>query len=210
MNIIHRNVLLKYLLMIHIPICILIGCVGIDSDDPKLKELGSTDKKTIVALPTMERKLMDNIFDNAVYLYGQEYLDAEMNLRNGGQLTLNTLRAKASQHPDPIAILIASCLQKWIQGSVPEFQQALDYLDYIPKRLAQTPAGVPRPIGVANDLNERFSSKVRELLALRLLKESHWPRWKTLGVIYYLKEQASNSTTSALIRFAAETQQTEM
>jgi hypothetical protein len=154
------------------------------------------------------KKEMDAIFEKAILSTGREYLAAEQQLMQGGTYAAETL-SKNLQHPDPLARLTAKVLLEWMEGKAPEYQAALEYLDYIPKRLAETPAGAPRPIGVANDLNERFGGRVAEFLALRLFKEADWPRWKILGVLFYLKEQHMVSTTEALIRFASDTQNDE-
>ena len=107
---------------------------------------------------------------------GEIYLNSEKQLRQGGTSAISVLTQNRN-HEDPIAQLIAETLIVWIQGNAPEYQAALDYLDYIPKRVAQTPIRVPRPIGVSNDLNERFGNRVADFLALRLVKEEEWPRW---------------------------------
>jgi hypothetical protein len=104
---------------------------------------------------------------------------------------------------------MVGCLMSWISNKAPEYQPALDYLDEAPKRAARTPAMEPSPRGVANVLNERFGSRVADFLALRLVKETNWPRWRVLGILLYLKEQRLPSTTSALLRFSMETDSEE-
>lgn len=147
---------------------------------------------------------MDTLFQKAIESHGKAYLDAEYLLRQGGSAAINTLYQNRN-HPDPIARLMVESLLPWMQGKAPEYQAAFDYLDYIPKRLAETPAMTPPPIGIANALSEYFGYRVANFLALRLVKQNDWPRWRVVGILFYLKEQKLPSTTSALIRFAAET-----
>lgn len=156
----------------------------------------------------VEAPYMDALLQKAIERYGKNYLDAEYQLRQGGSAAINTLQ-KNRNHPDPIARLMAECLLLWMQGKAPEYQEVLDYLGYIPKELAKTPVGYPPPIGICNDLSERFASRVADFLALRLVKEKDWPRWRVVGVLFYLEKQQLFSTTSALIRFAAETNSKE-
>jgi hypothetical protein len=58
-------------------------------------------------------------------------------------------------------------------------------------------------------LNERFGSRVADFLALRLVKEPNWPRWRVTGILLYLKEQKLPSTVSALLRYITETESDE-
>ena len=135
---------------------------------------------------------METVFEKAVMSYGRDYLDAEQTLRDGGPAALSVLQENL-QHIDPVARLMVSCLLRWMEGRAPEFQAALDYLDYIPKKLAQTPVGAPRAVGVANDLSERFGAAAVDIVALRLAKDSDWPRWKVLGVVFYLSVRPERS-----------------
>lgn len=151
---------------------------------------------------------MATLFQKAIESRGNDYLDAEFLLRQGNSDAINTL-CQNRNHPNPIARLMVESLLLWMEGKTSEYQAALDYLDYIPKRLAKTPVGVPPPIGVSNELSDRFGSRVADFLALRLVKQDDWPRWRVIGILFYLKEQKLPSTTSALIRFAAETENDE-
>ena len=155
-----------------------------------------------------EARYMDALFQKAIESYGKDYLDAEYQLRQGGSAAMNTLRQNRN-HPDPIARLMVECLFLWMQGKAPEFQAALDYLDDAPKRVEGTRLLAPPPISIAYVLNKRFGSRVADFLALRLVKEKDWPRWRIAGILLYLEEQKLPSTTSALIRFASETENNE-
>ncbi len=155
-----------------------------------------------------ENIAMDKLFDKALVAYDKEYLDVEHMLLNGGQAAVSTLQ-KQTQNSDPIACLMAGTLLERIRGQAPEQQNVVDYLDYIPKRLARTPLGKPSPQGVANDLNERFADGAVNFLALRLVKQRKWPSWKVMGILFYLKSNNKPSIHSALIRFATETNNEE-
>ena len=149
-------------------------------------------------------KTIDVVFEKALSSYGKDYLEAEQKLRDGGEQAITVLR-KNLQHADPVAQLIAKTLLNWIEGKAPENQKALDYLEYYPNRIARTPITEPSPTGIARYFNIEFGSKVNDILAVRLVKGTDWPHWKVSSVLFYLKEQKLSSTTSALIRFAAET-----
>lgn len=147
---------------------------------------------------------MDETFALAVLSNGQDYVRAEKTLRDGGDSAKATLQ-KNLVNPDPIARLIAQVLLEWMGGAKPEDQKALDYLDGLPKRLASTPLTMPPPDGVAAELKNRFGGSVADLLAMRLVKGTDWPRWRSLAVIQYLQNEDLPSTTAPLIRFAADT-----
>lgn len=147
---------------------------------------------------------MDQIFQQAVVEYGPRYLQAEDQLRHGGTAAVDVVRRNLA-HTDPIARLIAKCVLDWLEGRGQPYQAALDYLDRLPERMAQTAARVPSPTGVAGYLNLHFGSQVADVLAMRLVKGSDWPHWRVAGVLFHLRDQKVFSTTSAIIRFAAET-----
>lgn len=154
--------------------------------------------------PSGVQENMDDTFALAVLSYGQDYVRAEKTLRDGGAGARATLQ-KNLMNPEPIARLIAQVLLEWMEGTKPEDQKALDYLDGLPKRLARTPVTMPPPSGVAVELKNRFGGRVAELLAMRLVKGTDWPRWRAEAVVLYLQDQALTSTTAPLIRFASET-----
>lgn len=154
--------------------------------------------------PSEVQDSMDETFALAVLSHGQDYVRAEKSLRDGGDSAKATLK-KNLVNPDPVTRLIALVLFEWMEGAKPENQKALDYLDGLPKRLARTPVTMPPPDGVAIELKNRFGGRVAEVLAMRLVKGTDWPRWRSLAVILYLQDQALPSTTAPLIRFASDT-----
>ena len=151
---------------------------------------------------------MDELFQEASYSSGRLYLESETKLRKSGDAALPTLRSNL-QNSDPLARLIAKCLRDLLEGRAPDYEPALNYLDSLPQRLARTPITSPPPTGVAAYLTQHFGARVVEFLALRLVKETDWPHWRVMGVIFYLKDQGSPSTTAALLRFATDTRSEE-
>jgi hypothetical protein len=151
---------------------------------------------------------MENLFDKAAGSHGPEYLRLEMELRQQGPAAEAVLRDNL-RRPDPIDRLLAQVLLNWTGAQGADYQAALDYLDYLPARLARTPITSPSPTGIATYLRLHFESRVADLLALRLVKGSDWPRWRVLGVLFYLEERKLPATTEALIRFAEEARDTE-
>ena len=146
---------------------------------------------------------MDSVVAEAGASSGQEYLDLEERIRGGGEPSIAALRRHLAD-PDPVQQLMARVLLAWMEGR-PECPAALEFLDNLAARLAKTPVGNPPPIGVASELADRFGPRAAECLALRLVKDTSWPHWRVMGVIFYLRDQKVPATTSALIRFGATT-----
>jgi hypothetical protein len=151
---------------------------------------------------------MDTMFETAVTSTGQAYLEAEKKLRDAGASAEPVLQ-KNLHRTDPIARLVARVILDWLQGSATDFQDALDYLDYLPERIAHTPMGDPSPVGIQGTLSDRFEARLVDLLGLRLVKGTDWPQWRVGGVILYLQEQARPSSTEPLLRFVVETRNDE-
>ena len=150
---------------------------------------------------------MDSVVAQAGASSGEEYLALEERIRGGGEEAVAALRRHLAD-PDPVRQLMARTLLAWMEGRAPECPAALEFLDNLAARLAKTPVGNPPPVGVAAELADRFGPRAAECLALRLVKETAWPHWRVMGVIFYLKNQKVPATTSALIRFAATTTNT--
>ncbi len=152
--------------------------------------------------------MMDPVFEEAVNSSGPGYEEAERKLRDARAGALPTLRRNL-HHSDPVARLIARVILDWFEGSAQDYQAALDYLDYVPRRLARTPIGNPSPLGVAAYLTQHFGARVVDLLAVRLVKGTDWPHWRVMAVLFYLRDHARPSITEVLLRFAAGTQNDE-
>jgi hypothetical protein len=148
---------------------------------------------------------LENIFEEAVHAKGDMYLMKEQRLYENADKTRAILSHKTA-HPDPIARLLASVLLSWFDDQQQEYLQALSYLsDYAPSYFAKTPVGSPPPEGVASFLAQHYQNRVARLLTLRLVKSENWPNWQATGVLLYLHQQKSPSTTEGLLRFAVET-----
>jgi hypothetical protein len=151
---------------------------------------------------------MELLFETALNATGSEYLAAENELRREGPGVEPVLR-RHLQHPDPAARLLAQVLLDGRGARAADDQSAWEYLEYLPARLARTPITAPSPTGIADYLQLHYGPRVANLLALHLLKFPNWPRWRVLGVLFYLREQKQASVTAALLRYAAETSNAE-
>lgn len=148
---------------------------------------------------------MEQLLDDAVRSRGADYLRSEAALRAGGAAAAAALLQIHRRDADPLVRLIVGVLQVWAGAQSAEYDAALDWLAQLPRRFERTPLGEPPPVGVANELSERYGARVVELLALRLVKQPTWPRWCTLGVLLYLEQQRRATSTDALLQFAADT-----
>jgi hypothetical protein len=153
-------------------------------------------------------KTMDTLFAEAIAGRGKDYLKAEKALRDGGLAAVPALR-RGLNHADPMGQFLASCLLDWVEGRAPENQEALDYLETLPAKVARTQVKIPSPQGAASYLSLHFGPRVANILALRLVKGIDWPHWRIMGVLFYLREQKQPSTTTAVLRFASEIQNRE-
>lgn len=155
---------------------------------------------------------MNQDFDLALESSGQPYLNFELDLRNVAQADAaqaEWLRQQAASHPDRVARLLAQVVLDWGGSKRTEFKAAIDYLDHVHARFNKTAIGYPPPIGVTHYLTEHFGDRVAELLALRLVKQTVWPRWRVAAITLYLQAHRVFTTTSALLRFAIETDGTQ-
>ena len=164
-------------------------------------------RETPTSLTGQERKQKDNameeVFRTAITSVGEDYLEAEQALRAGGADALMAMQQGLGDG-DPIAPLLVQVLTRWIEQNPPEYQAALDYLDFLPQKLARTPIPKPSPSGVAAYLTKHFAGNVTDVLALRLIKAIEWPHWRVAGVLLYFQEHKDPQITAALIRFAGQ------
>jgi len=155
---------------------------------------------------------MNRNFDLALDASGQAYLNLELELRQQVQVDSSlaqALREADTSHADLVARVLARVILDWSGPKAADFKAALDYLDYAPIRLKKTAAGFPSPMGIESYLTLHFADRVAELLAVRLVKEEGWPRWKVVGILFYLQAHKLTSTTSLVLRFAIETADAE-
>jgi hypothetical protein len=146
---------------------------------------------------------METLVDKALNSKGSEYFEAERAYRLASGLPPLS-DAVFSNNTDPLSQLILHVLAQWKQPAAQEFDQAVQYLDGLPARIAKTPITSPSPTGIVGYLSLHFGSRVADLLAVHLIKQTNWPQWRVSGVLLYLRGQPGPSDTAALIRFAAE------
>lgn len=130
---------------------------------------------------------------------GNEYLKIEAQLRALGAKE----RERAAE--TPFQRLIATVCDEWSGSRHNDMQAALDYLDYLPNRVAMTAMGIPSPEGAASYLRLHFEDRVTDLLSVRLAANAGWPHWRVLAVLIYLLQQKAPSSTPGVVRFAAST-----
>lgn len=152
-----------------------------------------------------ERLDIEALFERAVASEDEAYQRAEDRLRAALGEAAPTLRAKLS-HTDPVGRLTARVMLEWAEASGDDFEKANQYLDVLAQRFSQTAAGMPPARAVVQTLSARFGSRLSELLALRLVKQTTWPSWRVMTALGYLDQHKNPATTDALIRFAAQTQ----
>lgn len=147
---------------------------------------------------------MDPQLVEAVAKSGQRYLAAESAILAGLRAEPRALDTGG----DPIARAIADALQSWVQNTA-EVEAAFQYLDYAERRAAKSPLGKPPPLGVANYLSETFGNRLVGVFSVRLLKTPEWPRWKVIGILFYLQQQKAAAAVPVLLRYAGETSNAE-
>jgi hypothetical protein len=158
-----------------------------------------TPRQAGPAEPAAQRNRMTTSIEQALSATGPAYEAAEEQLiRAVGQL------GAATSVADPVAGLALAAVLSWQGPRAATRTAALQYLENIERRLAGTAVGSPPPVGVANDLTLRFGDGVSDLMAVRLAKSPHWPRWKTFGALLYLEQHKPRLATAALLRFAVE------
>jgi len=148
---------------------------------------------------------METLVNKALNSRGREYFETERAYRLSGGLPPDP--ELPSPNADPLSTLILHVLRQWKQPEAEEYDRALGYLDTLPAQLAPTPITGPSPSGVAAYLSLHFGSRVADLMAVHLIKQTDWPSWRVSGVLLYLREEARPSITPALIRFASETRE---
>jgi hypothetical protein len=152
------------------------------------------------------RESVEDLLTRGQTVTGAEYLQVELDARQraaGDDVQKAALR-RATADVDPVKALMAHVVLAWVSGAEPDYGGALEYLVGIPIRMAPTVAGFPSPTSVASYLTRKYAKRVAPLLALRLVKEGGWPRWKAGGTLFYLEADPDPTTTSAVIRFAIE------
>jgi len=146
----------------------------------------------------------DDLFRQASVSTGPVYLGAEKKILWEGVAAATALRSHLHD-ADEVDRLMAKTLLDWIEGRASDNEPALQYLESLPARISRTAMGTPSPLGAAEYLELKHGKRVADILALRLVKETGWPNWKTGAVLLYLEKAKSPFANAAVIRFAAET-----
>lgn len=128
----------------------------------------------------------------------------ERQLLAGGAPVREAVREREQQAADPYARFAASVLGRWMdeESKVPE--SVLADLDRLERNVADTPLRVPRPTHAVQDLDADYAGSATGFLALRLVQQPSWPRWKAQTVLLYLYDQADPATLPALVRFVTD------
>jgi hypothetical protein len=127
----------------------------------------------------------------------------------GDEVALAALLRQHAAADVALPRLLAQVVLAWRTPVQADFAAALQYFETVPARLARTPVGKPRPDGVEGYLTKNFGNRLTKLLALRLVKQTDWPAWQVMGVLFYLRKHRDPETTAALVRFALTTAQDE-
>jgi hypothetical protein len=146
---------------------------------------------------------MDELVAEALDTGGRGYLDAEARLRAGGAEAAAALQRHLAEGTR-LRRLVARVLLSWVGGKAPQFSAALDGIRALGVEARGTPEGRPEPTAVAYHLDSRFGDSVVDVLAVRLVKESEWPSWKTRGVLLYLAAHHPETVAAALARYVVQ------
>jgi hypothetical protein len=148
---------------------------------------------------------LEELFQQAYSLVGRPYLRCEQMLRDRGDEALTFLRQKQDEAEDPFEQFMAATIADWIEGKGEEFRPAMAQLDELEIQVKRTPAGAPRADIVEGVLTQFAEDRLVNFIALRLVKETYWPLWKSLGAILYLEQHRATSALPALERHAMTT-----
>lgn len=142
----------------------------------------------------------NQLFQQAVNDYDRAYLDAEAELRAGGESTAIILQQiAADKNQPPLARFIAASIAAWIDGKGNNYEIAMNSLGGLVAHAERTPKGLPSPDVAAGRL-ARFDD-ISDFVALRLLKETDWPQWKVMAAVMYLGFWATDTVLPALDQF---------
>lgn len=150
------------------------------------------------------RSRMQDTLDRALAKTGAEYVAAERDLAGAFRSG-----ASAPVMRDPVAQLVVTAARNWNGELGADYAGALEYLDNIERWVKGTAVGTPPPEAVATYLERHYANRVAGLMALRLLKQPEWPRWKITGVLLYLRKEGSGEGLPALLRFVHATPSAE-
>jgi hypothetical protein len=132
-------------------------------------------------------------FEEALLAEGARYLELERELRRAGPAAVAPFVADAR----PLAALLARVLVAWPAG---KHDDALAYIEGRGARAAAGPTGTPDPEGVAKNLDRYFGGDVRELIALRVMKETDAPQWRVMSMLVYLRLHPTFEASEPVLR----------
>ncbi len=147
---------------------------------------------------------MNDLVTVAVRNVGGVYLNAEQQLRRD-RANARPALTQAASAPEPARRLLGQVLLSWHGETGKLYDQAIAYLDRLPKRLERTPMPSPSPLGAMSYLDKHYQDRVVPVLSLRLLKEPDWPDWRAFAVLLYLGKHGTSDTLPVLVRYAAAT-----
>lgn len=150
----------------------------------------------------------NNIYEALLTSSGPDYLENEKAFMSSGNEAIKILQAK-HKFQDPLVPLIQHVLLEWLDGSSPENEAALNYLDNLPDAIKKTPIPNPSPTGAAHYLKVNFQKKAAGILAVRLAKQTPMPHWRIMATLFYLEHCAIHELNPALIRFINTTENDE-
>jgi hypothetical protein len=133
---------------------------------------------------------------------GEAYERAELQIRQTEQ-TVAVSALEQHRSDDPVAASTCQALVESVTTQRQAFDKAIAYLAYLPKRMASTPAGSPRPDFVPKYFNHEFKRDLVLPMALRLVKSHDWPMWKFRGVLLYVTTNPEPQTLPLLLRLTA-------
>lgn len=152
---------------------------------------------------------MESLFDKLIKTTDKEYLENEIQFRQGGSNVITVLKTKLNDK-DSFTRIYANTMIKWIQGNSSNNDEALSYLDKLPGMFpGSILPPIPSPTGAAETLNLRYQSSVTNILAVHLIKLPNLQHWRVMAILFYLEIQKVPEITDILLRFISETSNEE-
>lgn len=147
---------------------------------------------------------MEQLIDSLAKATGEEYIEKEAQLRQGGATSISALKEKLNDN-DSFTRIYANTMIEWIEGRSPNNNTAINHLDNLPEKISRTPRLSPSPMGTADYLSLHFQESVTKILAIHLIKLPDLPYWRTAAILLYLEQQKPQEITDILLRFITET-----
>jgi hypothetical protein len=159
----------------------------------------------------MNEKTIEELFTEATRSVDDAYVARERAQRDRGAAALPHLREEAAHAADPFVRFMAKTLGAWIAGEEgADNDAATALLDSLPARFAPTPVREPKPTTTEQDLTHLYAGRLTRYLALRLVKEPAWPRWRREAALRYLIRHPDPACLPALARWAGDPARTDL